>query len=478
MPIPIEMPRLSDTMEEGTLIKWHKSAGDEVTAGETIADVETDKATMELQAFDDGTVARIDIEEGATVPVGETILILAEQGESVEDAAKAKGGGGSGGGNADAKEEQAEAEEEQQEEEKRAKQETPAEAEAEDGGPGHKQVEDAGAPASAGSEKAAPAGGIRISPLARKLADEHGLDIKQIDGSGPEGRIIKRDVLAAAEGKGEEKTAPEKPAEAEKPAAAEKQAPAQQFTPQPRTAPAPSGEPSPITEKSIPLSNMRKTIAKRLVESKTQVPHFQVSIEIDMDPLMDLRKTLNQQLEPQGIKLSVNDFIVRATAVAATMHPACNSSWNTDTIEQHGTVNVGVAISLPPERGGGLLVATNRDTHAKGLRQISSEVKAIAKKAREYGLSTDEMTDSTITLSNLGMYDVAHFTAIINPPNAAILAVGSAQEKPVVKNGEITVGHVMTATLSGDHRVIDGAVGAEYLGTFKNLLQNPAGLLV
>ena len=477
MPIPIEMPRLSDTMEEGTLIKWHKSVGDEVTAGETIADVETDKATMELQAFDDGTVARIDIEEGATVPVGETILILAEEGESVEDAAKAKGGGGGGGGGgkADAKEEQEDTEEEKQEEEKPAKQETPAEAEAEDGGPGHKQVEDAGTPESAGSEKAAPAGGVRISPLARKLADEHGLDINQIEGSGPEGRIIKRDVLAAAEGKGTKK-APAK-AGAERSEAPGK-APAQQFTPQPRTAPAPSGEPSPITEKSIPLSNMRKTIAKRLVESKTQVPHFQVSIEIDMDPLLELRKTLNQQLEPQGIKLSVNDFIVRATAVAATMHPACNSSWNGDTIEQHGTVNVGVAISLPPERGGGLLVATNRDTHAKGLRQISSEVKAIAKKAREYGLSTDEMIDSTITLSNLGMYDVAHFTAIINPPNAAIIAVGSAQEKPVVRNGEIVVGHVMTATLSGDHRVIDGAVGAEYLGTFKNLLQNPAGLLV
>lgn len=465
MPIPIEMPRLSDTMEEGTLIKWHKSVGDEVSAGETIADVETDKATMELQAFDDGTIARIDIEEGSTVPVGETILILAGEGESVEDAAKAEGGGGGGGEKAEGKDEKSE----QQPAEEKAE----TEGESQEGGPGHKQVEETGQSEPAGTEKAEPAGGVRISPLARKLADEHGLDINQIEGSGPEGRIIKRDVLAAAEGKGGKKTAPDK-------TAAEKETPAQKFTPQPRTAPAPSGggEPSPIEEKSIPLSNMRKTIAKRLVESKTQVPHFQVSVEIDMDPLMELRKTLNQQLEPQGIKLSVNDFVVRATAVAATMHPACNSSWNGDTIEQHGTVNVGVAISLPPERGGGLLVATNRDTHAKGLRQISSEIKAIAKKAREYGLSTDEMTDTTITLSNLGMYDVAHFTAIINPPNAAIIAVGSAQERPVVKNGEIVVGHVMTATLSGDHRVIDGAVGAEYLGTFKNLLENPAGLLV
>ena len=479
MPIPIEMPRLSDTMEEGTLIKWHKSVGDEVSAGETIADVETDKATMELQAFDDGTIARIDVEEGSTVPVGRTILILAGDGESVEDAANAAPGSGDGEaekGGEPAGETTEEGEDKKEQAEQQPAQETAeaegeGEAESQAGGPGHKHVEDTGKSQPAGPEKAAPAGGLRISPLARKLADEHGLDVNQIEGSGPDGRIIKRDVLQAAEGKTEEKAAPAK-------AAAEKQAPAKQYTPQPRTAPAPSGEPSPIEEKSIPLSNMRKTIAKRLVESKTQIPHFQVSIEIDMDPLLELRQTLNTQLEPQGVKLSVNDFVMRATAVAATMHPACNSSWNGDTLEQHGSVNVGVAISLPAERGGGLLVANNPNTHAKGLRQISAEVKAIAKKAREYGLSTDEMTGSTITLSNLGMYGVTSFTAIINPPNAAIIAVGAAIEKPVVKNGEITVGHVMTATLSGDHRVIDGAVGAEYLQTFKNLLENPAGLLV
>ncbi|MFW6335955.1 MAG: biotin/lipoyl-containing protein [Phycisphaeraceae bacterium] len=212
MPIPIEMPRLSDTMEEGTLIKWHKSVGDEVSAGETIADVETDKATMELQAFDDGTIARIDIEEGSTVPVGETILILAGEGESVEDAAKAEGGKGGGGKSAEKQEdsqdeeksEQAEAEQEQAEQQP-AEEKTQTKAKSQDGGPGHKHVEDTGKDESTDSEKAEPSSGIRISPLARKLADEHGLDINQIEGSGPEGRIIKRDVLAAAEGKGAKK---------------------------------------------------------------------------------------------------------------------------------------------------------------------------------------------------------------------------------------------------------------------------------
>mgnify|MGYP006271578795 FL=1 len=496
MPIPIEMPRLSDTMEEGTLIKWHKAVGDEVSAGETIADVETDKATMELQAFDDGTVARLDVEEGSTVPVGQTILILAGDGESVEDAAKAAPGSG-GGGNGQAKAEeddsdeeaegadQAEGGEEAQDAEEQGKTQGEAPKQAAGGAqsaadtPEHASAGETGEVRGdvAGNVTSSGGGGVRISPLARKLADEHGLDISQIRGSGPDGRIIKKDVLAAAEG-GQGKAGKQAPAQGREAEAAAPAAQAQKVTPQPATAPAPSGEPAALEAKSLPLSNMRKTIAKRLVESKTQVPHFQVSVDIDMDPLLALRKTLNTQLEAQGVKLSVNDFVVRATAVAATMHPQCNSSWNGDTIEQHGTVNVGVAIALPAERGGGLLVATNRDTHAKGLRQISSEVKAIAKKAREYGLSIDEMEGSTITLSNLGMYDVTSFTAIINPPNAAIIAVGSAQEKPVVKDGEITVGHVMTATVSGDHRVIDGAIAAEYLGTFKNLLENPAGLLV
>lgn len=432
MPIEITMPRLSDTMEEGTLIKWRVAEGDKVASGDHLADVETDKATMELQAFDDGIVAKIPVGEGDTVPVGDLILLLAEDGESVEDAIKNAGSGSSGGGDkkADA-----------------PKAETPA-------------PPAASAPvASVGGAK------IRVSPLARKLAEEHGLDVATLKGTGPDGRIIKRDVLAAAQG------ATPEPANA---------APAAQ--PQAAAAPAPAPvAPVGLEAKTIQLTGMRKTIAKRLVESKTTVPHFQVSVAVNTDPLMELRKTINGQLESQGIKLSINDFVTRAVAMACVEHPAVNSSWNGDNIIQHGSVNVGVAISLPPEKGGGLLVATIRDTHAKGLRQISSDVKQLAKNARsEKGLTVQEMSDSTITISNLGMpqYGVTQFTAIVNPPNAAIIAVGAAIQKPVVRNGEIVIGTEMNVTLSGDHRTIDGAVGAEYLATLKRLLENPAALLV
>jgi pyruvate dehydrogenase E2 component (dihydrolipoamide acetyltransferase) len=215
-----------------------------------------------------------------------------------------------------------------------------------------------------------------------------------------------------------------------------------------------------------------------LVQSKTSVPHFTVSLAIDMDPLIELRKTLNSQLESQGVKLSVGDFITRAAALACVQHPAVNSSWNESTIEQHGTVNVGVAVALPEERGGGLIVPVLRDVQQRGLRWISEETKRLAKKARDQGLSQQEMEGGTFTISNLGMFGVDHFEAIINPPQAAILAVGAAIEKPVVKQGQITIGHEMTATLSGDHRVVDGAIGAAYLQTLKQMLENPAGLLV
>ncbi len=444
MPIEITMPRLSDTMEEGTLVKWRVKPGDEVASGDHLADVETDKATMELQAFDDGKVAALAVEEGQTVPVGSLILVLAEEGESLEEAAKAAQGASAGQDSA-------------------ASTAATQSAGAEGGGTA------VAAPPATATTTAAPAPGgdgkrVRVSPVARKIAEEHGLDLSQIKGSGPDGRIIKRDVLALIEGGSSPASS------APSAAASQPVAPAQPAAVQ--------ASPVGLEAKTINLSGMRKTIARRLVESKTTVPHFQVTVSINMDPLLELRKTLNAQLEAQGIKLSVNDFIVRATALACLSHPEANSSWNGDTIIQHGTVNVGVAVSLPAERGGGLVVPVIRDAQNKGLRQISTETKQLAKKARETGLSPEEMADGTITLSNLGMYGVDQFTAIINPPQAAIIAVGAANEKPVVRDGQIVVGHEMNATLSGDHRVIDGAQGAEYLSTFKQLLENPASLLV
>ncbi|MEM1446376.1 MAG: dihydrolipoamide acetyltransferase family protein [Planctomycetota bacterium] len=433
MPIEITMPRLSDTMEEGTLVRWLVKPGDTVSASDHIADVETDKATMELNVFDEGTVAKLAIDEGGTVPVGSLIAVLAEDGESVDDAAKAAGSGSPASNGA-------------------AKADAPAEAAP-------------SAPAPTAAPAASGGGKVKVSPLARKMAEAAGLDLAQIAGSGPDGRIIKRDILAAQEG-GAAKPAPT--AEPSKPAAP--------------VAPIATG-PSALEAKTVQVSGMRKTIAKRLVESKTTVPHFQVSVAVDMDPLMELRKTINGQLESQGVKLSVNDFVTRAVALGCLEHPVVNASWNGDSVVYHGAVNVGIAIALPINddgSGGGLLVATVRDVERKGLRAISSDVKALAGKARKSGLTPDEMSDSTITISNLGMpqYGVTQFTAIVNPPNAAIIAVGAALEKPVVRNGQIVVGHEMNVTLSGDHRVIDGAVAAEYLSTLRRLLENPAALLV
>ena len=449
MPIEITMPRLSDTMEEGTLVKWRVKKGDEVASGDHLADVETDKATMELQAFDDGRVAALAVQEGDTTPVGSLILMLAEDGESLEDAAAAVSGASEGSSKASS-----------------AQAASGGDSGGDSGGGGVAVAEPPADASAAASSAGVPQGDgkrQRVSPVARKIAEEHGIDIASIAGSGPDGRVIKRDVLAVVEGGGGQAAPAAASATSAKPQAAAPSAPV-----------APVG----LEAKTITLSGMRKTIARRLVESKTTVPHFQVTVSINMDPLMELRKTLNAQLEAQGVKLSVNDFITRATALACVSHPEANSSWAGDTIIQHGTVNVGVAVSLPAERGGGLVVPVIRDAQSKGLRQISEDTKRLAKKARESGLTPEEMGDGTITLSNLGMYGVDQFTAIINPPQAAIIAVGGAIQKPVVRDGQIVIGHEMCVTLSGDHRTIDGAQGAEYLGTFKQLLENPAALLI
>ncbi len=432
MPLEVTMPRLSDTMEEGTLLKWRTKVGDKVSPGDVLADVETDKATMELQSYEDGTIARLVAAEGATLPIGGLILVMAKPGETVEQAAAAPTAGSAG-----AKSQVAKAE-------------TKNAVAAGNGGA-----------ATATLETPAPTTRVRVSPLARKIAEEKGIDVAVIVGSGPAGRVIKRDVESAAAG------AAGKPAS--KPAV-----PARAITPStaiPTTA-------AKLEAKLVTLTNMRKTIARRLVESKQTIPHFTVTMTVNIEPLMQLRGTLNAQLESQGVKLSVNDFVVRAVAMALVQHPVVNSSWVEGGIQYHGTVNIGVAVALPEEKGGGLVVPTLRDAHNLGLRTISSETKRLAKKAREQGLTIEEMSDGTFTLSNLGMLGVEHFTAIINPPQAAILAIGAALEKPVVRDGKIVVGQEMSLTLSADHRVIDGATAAIFLQTIQKLLENPAAMLV
>ena len=446
MSIEITMPRLSDTMEEGTLIKWRVKVGDKVSAGDVLADVETDKATMELEAFDDGAVAHLAVNEGDTTPVGQLILVMAEEDENIEQvmaklpavaqtssaAAANATAVSSGGGTATIA--------------ATPPPETPT-------------------PAAPTQQTGPVSGRLRISSVASKIAEAHGLDLSTVQGSGPDGRIIKRDVLAHIE---------PTPASDESPVVA---------VPTPVPSPRTSAASVALRAQTVPLSNMRKTIARRLLESKTTIPHWTVTVSIDMDPLLELRATVNRQLETDSsegavVKLSVNDFIVRASGGALRQHPAINASWAEISIQQHGMINIGVAVALPAERGGGLVVPTIRDVENISLRQISAETKRLAKKAREQGLTAEEMSDGTFTVSNLGMFGVEHFEAIINPPQAAILAVGAAIEKPVVRDGQVRVGREMSCTLSADHRLIDGAMAAEFMQTLKQLLETPAVMLV
>ena len=315
---------------------------------------------------------------------------------------------------------------------------------------------------------------MRVSPVARRLAEEHGIELRSLVGSGPGGRIIKRDVLAAIETAGANvagATSEVAPVPIPMTAASE---PAQVLA---STSSSVVHEVPALESTEVAVSGMRQTIARRLVESKATIPHYQVKMRFSMDALMELRGSLNEKLAGEGVKLSVNDFIVRACALSMAEHPMFNASWAGDRILVHGRVNVGVAISLPEERGGGLVVASIRDAHLKSLRMISAESKHLAIKARDKGLSTEEMSDSTFTISNLGMFGVDDFTAIINPPNSAILACGAAIEQPVVRDHQLAVGWEMAGTLSLDHRVIDGAMAARYLGTLKGMIEEPMRLL-
>ncbi|HEX2837429.1 MAG TPA: dihydrolipoamide acetyltransferase family protein [Phycisphaerales bacterium] len=456
MPIEVTMPRLSDTMQQGTIVKWNVKEGQRVKTGDVIADIETDKATMELQSFDDGTVAKILVPQGQQVAVGTLMMVLAGAGEDVAaTAAGAKGGA------APAKAPQAQ-----------QSGGTPTAGTIASAKSGATAVLDVPPSHSTTNGHAAP-GTDRVfaSPLARKIADEAGLDLSRVQGSGPGGRIVRKDVEEAIAGSG----APALRAggTAGAPAVA------------PRVQVALPAANASLTARRIPVSNMRRVIAQRLAESKGTIPHYQVTFDVDMQPLMALRTQLNDQLAQQGVKLSVNDFLVRACALAMLQHPYVNSRWNgaqgNEAIEYVAEVNVGVAIALPVQEdgtGGGLVVATLRNADQMGLRQISAQTKALSEKARAKGLAPNEMSDSTFTISNLGMFGVAHFNAIINPPNTAILAVGAAIEKPVVKNGQVVPGLVMSMTMSSDHRVVDGAMAAQYLSTVKTFLEKPATLLV
>lgn len=448
----IDMPKLSDTMTVGTLVKWLKAEGDAVKSGTMLAEVETDKATMELESFFDGTLLKIFTPAGSQVAIGTALCAIGKPGEKVEAPARKPAAPAE----AKSAETPASSEKDKAGASTAAKNEVQAKPAAAAPSVSAADVKpSASAPAPAAAREGER---IKVSPLARKLAEEKGLDLSRITGSGPNGRIVRTDVIAA------EKAGTAKPGAA----------PAKGGG-----AALPSG-PShfakgPIQEeRGVAVSNMRGAIARRLVESKTQFPHFYVEIEIDAAPLLALREQLNTGLEKDGVRLSVNDFVLKASAEALRRVPQVNGSWQGEKIQFYSAAHVSFAVAIDD----GLITPVIRDTHLKSVFQISGEAKSLGKLAKEKKLKPEQFTGGTFCVSNLGMMGIPRFSAIINPPNAAILAVGTAVKKPVVKNDEIVIGQTMTLTLSCDHRVVDGAVGAQYLNALKELLEKPALLLI
>jgi pyruvate dehydrogenase E2 component (dihydrolipoamide acetyltransferase) len=440
----IEMPKLSDTMTAGTLVNWLKEEGETVSNGDMIAEIETDKATMELEVFDDGVLLKQFVAAGDQVDIGTAIAAIGDEGETVEVPVPSD------------KDVTPKAEK-QAATDKETKQ-SPAPADLPAPAPGSIRQQPAPPESKAGTR-------IRVSPLARRLASEKGVDLTHVQGSGPGGRIVKADVLAAASDGGPAVTR-SVPGSATSPAKA-----------MPVTIPAGA----PIAEDAdIPLSNMRGIIASRLVESKTTVPHFYLETEVDAGPLMKLRAALNANLaelppDQGGIKFSVTDFILKGSAEALRRVPQVNASWMGDRVRQHGAVHLSLAIAVPD----GLVTPKIENAHSKTLRQVAVEAKDLAVRAREKKLRPDEFTGSTFTVSSLGMLGIESFFAIINPPNAAILSVGAIVKKPVVnERDEIVPGHRMIIGMSCDHRVVDGATGAQYLSALKAILETPALMLI
>jgi len=420
MPIAIKMPALSPTMEEGTLARWLVKVGDRISAGDIMAEIETDKATMEFEAVDEGTLAHIAVEEGTEgVLVGTVIATLAEEGEDASSVAPAEAA---------------------------APATPPAEAAMDAKAP---PPAAAAAPVAVASTPAPSGDRIVASPLAKRIAAEKGIDLSAVKGSGPNGRIVKADVEGA------------KPA-AKAPAAA----------PAPGVAPA-SAQDFGIPHEVEKLSGMRKTIARRLSESKQQVPHIYLTVDCRLDPLLRLRSEINAALAEQGVKLSVNDLLIKALAKSLQTVPVCNVQFAGDELLKFSRADISVAVSIP----GGLITPVIKDAGSKSVSAISGEMKDLAGRAREGKLAPEEYQGGTASLSNMGMFGIKQFEAIINPPQAMIMAIGAGEKRPYVVDDALSVATVMSATGSFDHRAIDGADGAELMKVFKHLVENPLGLV-
>ncbi len=455
MPVNVLMPALSPTMEKGNLAKWLKKEGDAIKSGDVIAEIETDKATMEVEAVDEGILAKIVVPAGtADVPVNELIAVIAGEGEDPK--AAAAGGGAK----------------------------APAVA---------APVAQAPAPSSpapsapapvASSAPAAPAanGAARVfaSPLARRMAREAGIDIALLSGSGPHGRVVERDVRAAVEGG----TAKAAPAKAAAPAAAPVAAPAPTPAAKP-AAPVGMGDDAirklyePGSYEEVPHDTMRKVIARRLLEAKQTIPHFYLTIDCQLDALLALREQINASAPKDkdgkpAFKVSVNDFVIKALGLALVRVPEANVTWTEGAMLKHRNADVGVAVSIP----GGLITPVVRKADTKTLSAISNEMKDYAARARARKLKPEEYQGGTSAVSNLGMFGIKDFAAVINPPHSSILAVGAGEQRVVVKNGQPAVATIMSVTLSTDHRAVDGALGAELIGAFRQLIENPMGMLV
>ncbi len=427
------MPRLSDTMEEGTIVEWYKNVGDQIAQGDVLAEVETDKANMELESFYEGQLLYVGVEQGDTVPVDAIIGVIGEEGEDYQEALKAAKDGESP---SEVKKE--ETEEKKAEPEKKEKAEdsseksdtTPDKQKAEKDQEQHER--------------------IKASPLAKKLAKEKGIPLEGLEGTGDNGRIIKRDI-ERAEAEGIPQSKPE---------AAKEPSPAPEI---------PAGGEEDYED--VALSQMRKTIAKRLVESKFSAPHFYLTMEINMDKAIEARKSINEVAE---VKTSFNDLIVKASSVALRKNPRANASWLGDKIRYYKHIHTGVAVAVDE----GLVVPVIRHADQKGIAQIAKESKHYAEKAQNKQLQPEDYEGNTFTVSNLGMFGIDQFTAIINPPDSCILAVGKIKQQPSIQNGELKETNVMTVTLSCDHRVVDGAIGSGFLKTFKEIMEDPLRMVV
>ncbi|MGO7395672.1 pyruvate dehydrogenase complex dihydrolipoamide acetyltransferase [Rhizobium ruizarguesonis] len=451
MPINITMPALSPTMEEGNLSKWLVKEGDKVKSGDVIAEIETDKATMEVEAVDEGTVAKLVVAAGTEgVKVNALIAVLAADGEDVAAAA-------SGAGSAAP-----------------APKADGAAAPKAEAAPAPAQSTPAAAPVTAAAPASVSSDGSRTfsSPLARRLAKEAGIDLSAIAGSGPHGRVVKSDIEAAVAGGGAKAAAPAASA------------------PQASAAPAPAAAPKGASEEAVlklfepgsyelvPHDGMRKTIARRLVESKQTIPHFYVSVDCELDALLALRAQLNDAAPRKdnapAYKLSVNDMVIKAMALSLRDVPDANVSWTDSNMVKHKHADVGVAVSIP----GGLITPIIRKAEEKTLSTISNEMRDLGKRAKDRKLKPEEYQGGTSSVSNMGMMGVKNFAAVVNPPHATILAVGAGEQRVVVKKGEMAIATVMSVTLSTDHRCVDGALGAELLQAFKGYIENPMGMLV